>query len=547
MIKQLFNIPALKLQEIDYSGDLIRIYASIKSHRSKCPLCGRYSKRVHDYYYRTITDLPVFQNKTVILLRTRKFICGSKNCHRKVFSEQTPDIIRYSRRTGRVSRILETFAIELTGRLGSILTEQLHISVSSSTITRIAHGRQLMEITQPRVLGVDDWAYRKGVSYGTILIDMETSRPIELLPSRDGQVLKDWLLKYNDVRIITRDRASSYALAINEACPNAVQVADRFHLLMNLSDALDTYFKSVSGKIRSLIASKSKEFLNLQDNGKVKEFKDISPQEIQIAQPSEECRVDQRLEIFNKVKELQVKEIPVLRISKDLGINRKTVQAYFLQETLAPRTHPKSSNIELFTDHIVARLSIDGYIVNDIIKEITGFGYNGSRSQAYNNINSIKKKHGIKTSGFSQIQCTRIPFVKPLSSRKLAKHIGSHLTDITDHNDRHYLQTLLDNIIELRIVRKLVQIFKEMLARGLGNIRRWIDFIIRSKRKLSGLKTFARGMLRDIEAVENGINMHWSNGAVEGHVNRIKSIKRQMYDRASFELLRKKVILSQSG
>ena len=257
-------MPSLKLQEIDYSGDILRICASIKSHRSKCPLCGRYSKRVHDFYLRKITDLPVFQNRTVILLKTRKFKCGNSRCHRKVFSEQTPDILRYSRRTKRAANILETFAIELTGRLG-IISKQLHITVSSSTITRIAHGHQVMEITQPKVLGVDDWAYRKGVSYGTILIDMETSRPIELLPSRDGQVLKEWLLKYNDVKIVTRDRASSYAAAIIEACPNAIQIADRFHLLMNLSDALDTYFKSISRSIRSLINDKTNEILELPD------------------------------------------------------------------------------------------------------------------------------------------------------------------------------------------------------------------------------------------------------------------------------------------
>jgi transposase len=165
MIKQLIDMPSLKLQKIDHSDDLIRIYASIKSRRSKCPNCGRHSKRVHDFYIRTISDLPVFQNRTIILLKTRKFKCGNNRCQRKVFSEQTPDILRYSRRTRRATNILETFAIELTGRLGSIISKQLHITVSSSTITRLAHGHQLMEITQPRVLGVDDWAYRKGVNW----------------------------------------------------------------------------------------------------------------------------------------------------------------------------------------------------------------------------------------------------------------------------------------------------------------------------------------------------------------------------------------------
>ena len=116
MIKQLIDMPSLKLQEIDYSDDLIRIYASIKFHRSKCPSCGRHSKRVHDFYIRTISDLPVFQNRTIILLKTRKFKFGNNRCHRKIYSEQIPDIMRYSRRTRRASRILETFAIELTGR-----------------------------------------------------------------------------------------------------------------------------------------------------------------------------------------------------------------------------------------------------------------------------------------------------------------------------------------------------------------------------------------------------------------------------------------------
>ena len=538
----------LNLNKIEHTNGTIWIYASIKTNRSRCPNCGKFCKKIHDHYIRTIFDLPVFQYKTIIRLKTRKFKCGNHRCKQKVFSEQTPMILRYSRRTTRVLKILESFAIELSGILGSILSKQLLITVSSSTITRMAHSQQLDEIKQPRVLGVDDWAYRKGVSYGTVLIDMETSKPIDILPSRDGTELKKWLTKYNDVEIVTRDRSSSYSSAIYESCPNAIQVADRFHLLMNLSDALDTYFKSsINSEIRSLIKSKTNELLELPDHVSVSDPKPKdSKTSIKNMEPNI-TKADRRLERFNIIKELQAKGVPRKRISKDLKMSYATVKSYFLQETLSPWTRPKSTNFDLFRGHVLSRIKTDGYILKDIYDEITEMGFKGEISQARYNINMLKEQSKISTSGLSQIQSQKIPYIRPLSPRKLAVYIGTNIAEIKDPLDRHYMQTILENIIELRIVRKLVQIFKTMLSRGRGNIKRWIDFIIRSKRKLSGLKTFARGMLRDIKAVENGINMSWSNGAVEGHVNRIKSIKRQMYGRASFDLLRKKVILSQTG
>nr|NQU88874.1 transposase [Bacteroidota bacterium] len=259
-----------------------------------------------------------------------------------------------SRRTKRISKILNSFAIELTGKLGSIMSKQLFITVSSSTITRIAHSQQLPEITQPKVLGVDDWAYRKGISYGTILIDMETSKPIEILPSREGKDLKKWLLKYNDVKIVTRDRSSSYSSAIDEACPDAVQIADRFHLIMNLSDALDTYFKSINPKIRAIIKDKTNEFLKIPEQETVSDEKAKDSQSFPVTQEVAANKVDQRLDTFNKVKELQAKRVSILKISRDLSMSRNTVRSYFIQESLSPKTHPKTTNIELFTSHIVA-------------------------------------------------------------------------------------------------------------------------------------------------------------------------------------------------
>jgi hypothetical protein len=253
------------------------------------------------------------------------------------------------------------------------------------------------------------------------------------------------------------------------------------------------------------------------------------------------------MDAFLKVKELQANGVPVKRIATDLSMSRNTVKSYFSQETLSPRKNSRSTNIEVFTNFIVARLGEHGYKVMDIFKEIQMLGYNGGKTQGCYYIKRIKEHYEIETPGYKEVARPKIPYIKPLSSRKLAKYIGCNLMDITDHHERFYLQTLLDNITELRVVRKLVQIFKTMLARGCGNIKRWIDFVKHSKYKLSGLKTFARGLSRDIEAVVNGINMPWSNGAVEGHVNRIKNIKRGMYGRASFALLRRKVILSRLG
>lgn len=140
-----------------------------------------------------------------------------------------------------------------------------------------------------------------------------------------------------------------------------------------------------------------------------------------------------------------------------------------------------------------------------------------------------------------------IPYIKQISSRKLARYIGVNMSDIENPQERCCMLTLLGNCPELRIVRKLAQLFRTIIKRGCGNIKRWIEFVLRSRHRLSGIKIFANGLLRDLQAVENGITMTWSNGTVEGHVNRIKSIKRRMYGKAGFELLRRKVILSQTG
>lgn len=528
-----------------YTPSKVALYAHIKTQGSSCPQCRVYSKRMHGHYVRQITDLPILEYKTFLLLKTRKFICVNPKCPQKVFSEQTPGIERYSRRTSRVNKILSSFSLEASAKQACILSGQMAVTISPSTMTRIAHSQSLPEIKPPRVLGVDDWAFRKGVRYGTVLINMETSRPIDLLPTREGKHLKQWLNRYPGSEIVTRDRAGSYAAAIKACAPQALQVADRFHLLQNLSDALDTYFKSISKEIKIIITHHQATLLSEQ-------AQHYTPQQnITVLSGKSESdtilRPDPRQEVFSKVKELQKQQIPARKIARDLEMSRNTVRVYFHLDELPPRAHGKSTNFDSFTADVLAQLNQPGYMIKDIIRHIRTLGYNGSQTQAYYHINNLKQAKGISAENHMAIQRKKIPYIKPLSSRQLAKLIGSDLEDITDPKQASYLQVLLRHSEELQIIRRLVRMFRSILKKGSGNLRKWIDFIRRSKHRFAGLKTFANGLDRDFEAVKNGVKMSWSNGPVEGHVNRIKCIKRQMYGRASFELLRRKVILSQTG
>jgi hypothetical protein len=263
--------------------------------------------------------------------------------------------------------------------------------------------------------------------------------------------------------------------------------------------------------------------------------------------PDPPKKPDSRQEIFNKVKELQSQGLSRRKIGRDLGISRNTVRLYFELYILIPKSHTKQTNIEMFSNYIISKIKTDGYTSIEIINDIRKMGYTGGNTQAYDYISFLKETNESTALSYVEQRRKPIPYIKRLSSRKLAKYIGLSLNHIEDADERSYMQVLFENMPILKRVRSLVKQFKAMLKTGEGQVQEWIKSIENSKDKLTGLKTFARGLKRDIKAVQNGIQLKWSNGPVEGHVNRIKSIKRQMYGRASFELLRKKVILSQSG
>jgi transposase len=210
------------------------------SAMATCPSCRRRSRRVHSRYERHLRDEPIGGRDVTICWHIRRFRCANRRCARRTFAEQAPGLARrYARCSEPLRATWQQIGLALGGRAGERLCRGLRRPGSRMTLLRLLHALPLPAFDTPRVLGVDDWAFRKGKTYGTILVDHEQRQVVDLLPDRTAATLAAWLDAHPGVEIVTRDRAGAYADGIRRGAPDADQVADAFHVVINLRDALE--------------------------------------------------------------------------------------------------------------------------------------------------------------------------------------------------------------------------------------------------------------------------------------------------------------------
>ncbi len=175
----------------------------------------------------------------MISLKVRRFFCERTSCPRRTFAEQVPDLTeRYRRHSAGLRRWMLAIATFLGGRPGERLCRTLQLPAGRTHLLGLLTAPTVPE-QAPRVLGVDEFAFRKGWRYGTVLVDVEAGRVVDVLPDRDSASFADWLREHPGAEIICRDRASAYSSAVREAAPGAQEIADRWHLLSNLSSAVE--------------------------------------------------------------------------------------------------------------------------------------------------------------------------------------------------------------------------------------------------------------------------------------------------------------------
>ena len=253
-VEDLAGVPGCRLDDCWQDATSIALHLQPTSASAACPVCDTSSGRVHSRYRRTLSDLSCFGRAVHLVVAVRRFFCSQARCSRRIFAERLSGLARpYARTTDRLRRSHETIGLALGGEPGSRFTAHLAIRISADTLLRRV--KQLEENTpvSPRIVGIDEWAWLKGHRYGTIIVDIERGHVVDLLPDRDATTVKNWFDKHPGVEVVSRDRSSAFARAISESAPNARQVADRWHLMKNLREAIERLFEQEFALISAAI------------------------------------------------------------------------------------------------------------------------------------------------------------------------------------------------------------------------------------------------------------------------------------------------------
>jgi transposase len=459
----------------------------------------------------------------VIRLTVRRFFCACAACERTTFAEQVPGLtVRYARKTALLSGALRDIAVALAGRAASRLAACLGVPASRQVLLRLIMAAPDPAAGTPRVLGVDDFAFRRGQRYGTLLIDCETGAPLDLLEGRTAQPLADWLAAHPGVEVICRDRSGSYADGARTGAPQAVQVADRFHLWQNLAKAVERCVAAHRSCLGEPATAADPEPVSL-------------PEPAPAVRPEPAGKYADRARRHHALVHGLLAEGRSLReIARHLGWGLHTVQRYARaatwQELADGRWQgPRPSKLDPFKPCLDQHAGEGHGSFTRLFREIRALGYDGSYS--------------VVRDYLCQIRPAKAPLPQvPPTVRDVTGWLTRHPDSLAE-DDKPRLNAILDRCPELRAASGQVRAFAAMLTQLTGqNLPQWITAA--RDAALPGISSFAQGLEQDLDAVTNGLTMPWSSGPVEGRVNHIKMIKRQMFGRAGLPLLRKRVLLT---
>ena len=528
----------LKLNPVEQQdGGRVLITAAAVSSVANCPACQCVSHSLHSRYSRVLRDLP-WQGATVVLrLDVRRFRCRAPDCSRVTFTEALPLVSpKYGRQTSRLSETIRLIGYVLGGEAGARLAERLGMGTSPDTVLRRLKLGPSVPVQGVKAVGVDDWAWRKGQRYGTILVDLETHAPIDLLPDRSADSLAAWLQSHPGEEVISRDRGGIYADGATRGAPQAIQVADRFNLLCNLTSAVERVLEQQRPALAKAIVAVIPEIPSPEPTP----LQEDSPPKAKTRSAQErEDRRQRRVNRYNEVVGLYHKGMSQQEISRTLHLERKTIRRFLragqFPERATPHRRPPSVN--KFQEFLQLRWAEGCHNATELWHEIQAQGYSGGRSTMARFVATLRTQG---TKYFRKTFAPRQPKATPPSPRQAAMLLARRPEKLKP-DEQQLLAKLNECCPEIPILYELAQGFAAVFrGKESGALQIWLDGARRTG--LPEIGRFCDGLLRDAAAVTAAVLLPWSNGQVEGQINRLKLVKREMYGRAKFDLLRRRVL-----
>lgn len=516
----------LEIATTEAVDDLLKVQVISIRNTSRCSLCFQPATRIHSRYSRVVADVPCGGLQVQLILHVRKFFCDTPECPRKIFTERLPVFVQpWARMTTRFAEMLQALVLATCGELGARLGVRLGMHTSSTTLLRRVMAMPSSPPGPVSSLGIDDFSFRRGRKFGTILVDLDRHQVIDLLADRKTETAAAWMQTHDEIEIVSRDRGENYAAAARKGAPQAIQTADRFHLTKNLVEAIEPLVARCYKEIR-----KAQVPLPPSALPKAKEWRQALDTS---AEGNRLARLAYNQERFQQVIDLQRRGVKQEEIARRLGISQRTLQRW-IEQGASPgsvRRRKRRSIFDPYAPYVLTRGPQGCRDVPLLWQEIRDQGFPGKIRTVYRFIRTLRL-------GPVELPAPSVLDRVPVQE---ALWLIVRPLDALQADERADLQELRHASQELERLHTLVQSCGQMVRKLEGHrLPGWIKQVTDSG--LADVQRFAKGLERDKAAVLAGLTLVYSNGQVEGQVNKLKLLKRTMYGRAAFPLLRQRVL-----
>jgi transposase len=457
----------------------------------------------------------------------RKFFCDTADCARRIFTERLPSFVEpWARVTVRLRQALQAIGIATCGEVGTRLAERLALPTSPTTLLRRIMALPTQKVGSVKELGVDDFALRRGKNYGTVFVDRVRHQVIDLLPDRKAETAKVWMQAHSETDLVCRDRGGDYASAASLGAPQAAQSADRFHLVKNLTEAVQKALVHCRAELKR--EPKRAEPIDPpagEESGLSLVTSDGQPYS---------AHQTEQYERYHQVMALHEQGMKTKEIAKRVGLGVRTIQRWLTQGEYVETNyhHQHRSRFDAYEAYVMRRWDEGCHNIQQIWREIKAQGYPHSDRALRAHLEPL---HGKEQADFSEAS-----YLDRFSAKKAMWLFIRRFKDL-DEKEREELATIRQASETAETLYLLVQQFLQMVRKLEGErLDAWLASVAQSQ--IEELQRFANGLEQDKAAVLMGLTHSHNNAQAEGQVTRIKLIKRMMYGRAGFPLLRQRVL-----